>query len=410
MPDDLKPVFELVEHPSERPKRRTESQIDFYDRIKDPAIGNVRDLIEAWFAGYAANDPGEAKKLRQRLRSGRDDDFMAAVWELCLHETFLRLGCEVTIEPPVEGGEIDFLIESESSRLYVEATTLLRSAVSGGDRPRGYAAAMDAVDDAFHPDFGLMVRNFMPGAGNPPLKKLTTASERLMSQYDWNERRKEVERHGAASLAPDHLNVDEWALKVVVWPRPAADRGCREYSTVLTEPPLGGMSFAREAILKKLRGKARKYRDLDAPFIIALNSFAMVGDDEDVLQALYGSEVYSFDLEDPDAGGLGRRPDGLWQRGSQTAYTRVSAVLAAAQLNLHVVGKQWPRLWLNPWAANPVSTDSLPWPTGIGDLAENQIVRVDSAIDPGHFLGLPPSWPGEPFIARHRRRAQRRQT
>ena len=121
----------------------------------------------------------------------------------------------------------------------------------------------------------------------------------------------------------------------------------------------------------KLRAKASKYRNLDAPFIIALNSFAMAGDDEDVLQALYGSEVYTFDPANPDAGELGRKPDGLWQRGAQTAYTRaVSGVLAATQLNLHVVGEQWPRLWLNPWAAEPIDAGSLPWPTGVGDVKD----------------------------------------
>lgn len=392
---------------SRRPKRRTETQIDFYNRIDDPAIGKIRELIETWFAGYAATDLDEANKLRQRLRSGRDDDFTAAVWELYLHETFLRLGCDVTIEPPVEGGEIDFLIENDSIRIYVEATALLRTAVSGGELPRGYAAAMDAVDDAFHPDFGLMVRDFIPGPGNPPLRELTLAAERLMSQYWWAERRKRLEREGAVDMAPDRLEAAGWAVEVVVWPRAAAERGCREYSTVLTELPLGGMSFAREAILKKLRTKAGKYKNLDAPFVIALNSFAMVGDDDDVLEALYGSEVYTFDPEKPDTGELARKPDGLWQRGSQTAFTRVAGVLAATQLTLHLVGRQWPRLWLNPWAADPIDAERLPWPIGTGNLVENRIEQVESAVDPGTFFELPQGWPGEPFAARHRRRAQR---
>ena len=187
MNNDLEPVFKPVENMSARPKRRAETQIAFYNRIDDPAIGNIRGLIEAWFARYAASDPQEADKLRRRLRSGRDDDFMAALWELYLHETFLRLDCEVTIEPPVEGGEIDFHIENDSVRAYVEATAMLRTAVSGAERPRGYAAAMDAVDDAFHPDFALRINNFIPGPGNPPLRRLTSAAEQFMAQFDWDD-------------------------------------------------------------------------------------------------------------------------------------------------------------------------------------------------------------------------------
>lgn len=405
MSADLPPLFELAEQTSQRPKRRTETQVAFYDRIDDEAIGRVRAVIEAWFEGYAANDSKEAFKLRQRLRSGRDDDFMAAVWELYLHETFVRLGFGVTVEPAVDGGEIDFYIERASTRLYVEATTLLRPAVSGAELAPGYAPALDAVDDAFHPDFGLMVRGFVPGRGNPPLKKLTAAAERLMSQFDWEDLR------GSRSIDMTErvLEVDGWTLHVVVWPRPAADRGCRDYATVLMEPSLGGVSHAREAILRKLRAKAQKYKNLDAPFVIAINSFAMVGDEEDILQALYGSEVYTFNTEHPDAGELGRKPDGLWQRGAQIAFTRVSAVLAASQLNLHVVGKAWPRLWTNPWAADPLEADAFPWPRGIGDLERNQIERIDSTVDPGGFFGLPADWPGEAFAPKHRRRAERRE-
>lgn len=96
------------------------------------------------------------------------------------------------------------------------------------------------------------------------------------------------------------------------------------------------------------------------------------------------------------------------QRGGQTEFTRVSGVLAATQLNLHVVGKRWPRV-ANPWAAKPLDPESLPWPTGVGHLKQNRIERLESAVDPGQFFGLAGDWPGEPFAAKHRRRAQRRQ-
>lgn len=404
-------VFDDIERSESRPKRRAQTQFDFYNRINDPAFAEVRELVESWFARYVDSDPNDGKGLRGRLRSGSDDDFMGALWELYLHETFLRLGCSVSIEPSVEGGEIDFLIENGDGRsLYVEATTLLRNSVSGADLPRGYAIAMDAIDDAFHPDFGLRVRRFVPGAGNPPVGRLTAAANQLMSRFDWDEMRAERTRRDAVRTAAREIEVDGWALEVDVWPRPSDDRGSRDYSTVLSEPPLGGMSFARSAILDKLRTKAKKYPHLGAPYIIALNSFAMAGDDEDVLQALYGSEVYSFSPENPDDGELGRKPDGLWQRGAHYAYSRISGVLAATQLSPHLVGKEWPRLWLNPWAARPLDASSFPWPTGIGDLSRNRIERRNAREDPDTFFDLPPDWPGEPFASRRHRRAQRRRS
>jgi hypothetical protein len=142
------------------------------------------------------------------------------------------------------------------------------------------------------------------------------------------------------------------------------------------------------------------------PYIIALSSFAMVGDDNDVLEALYGPEIVIVDRNEPGSAELGRSPQGLWQRGSQTSYTRVSAVLAANNMGINMVGNQWPRLWPNPWAASPLTENDLPWPTGTGDLERNIIERANAEIDPATFFDLPEGWPGEPFAAKRRRRRQ----
>ncbi len=150
----------------------------------------------------------------------------------------------------------------------------------------------------------------------------------------------------------------------------------------MMEPPRGGMSFAREAMLKKLRAKARKYRCLDAPYLIALNSLTMAGDDLDVEQALYGPQVVHFHIQNPGSAELGRIPQGLWQRGAQTSYSRVTGTLVATDFGINAVGKTWPRLGEIPRLLSPSLAFELPWPTGTGDLQRNVIEKSDSTVDP----------------------------
>src|SRR5215213_5717389 len=115
------PLFDDGERDSRSPAKRAESQFAFLNRTGLPYFAPVRDLLEEWF-GYVSPDvqPG----LRQRFRQDDQGQFMAAFWELYLHEAHRRLGFDIQYEPPVPGTgrRPDFLFERGDERFYLEGT------------------------------------------------------------------------------------------------------------------------------------------------------------------------------------------------------------------------------------------------------------------------------------------------
>ncbi|MEK6276892.1 MAG: hypothetical protein AABM29_02620 [Actinomycetota bacterium] len=177
-------------------------------------------------------------------------------------------------------------------------------------------------------------------------------------------------------------------------------------------PAQGGVSRMRELVLSTLRSKASRYGSPDEPYIIAVACKHWVSADHDFEEALYGPEVVQVLLADaePVETTPARAPRGLWQRGTTISGRRVSAVIGAPTFSLFGIARDWPRLWPNPWAANPLETTELPWPQTTADLVANELRREDSLSMPAEFFELEPDWPGEPFqITKQHRRNRREQ-
>jgi len=116
-------------------------------------------------------------------------------------------------------------------------------------------------------------------------------------------------------------------------------------------------------------------------------------DDEDVESAILGSIAWRLNPTDPSNGRLVRREDGLWHRGGEPRATKVSAVIVGVGILPWNVTRQWPQMWVNPWAAQPFDL-KLPLPTkrlsqtgGIGEV-------VDATAWPAEVFHLPQDWPG----------------
>jgi len=88
-----------------------------------------------------------------------------------------------------------------------------------------------------------------------------------------------------------------------------------------------------------LEEKARRYGDLDRPFVIALLANDVFVDEENIASALYGEPGFGVDANGEVSLG---RAGGLWSDG---AGTRVSAVLTARNLVPASVAVVEPLLW-----------------------------------------------------------------
>jgi hypothetical protein len=147
----------------------------------------------------------------------------------------------------------------------------------------------------------------------------------------------------------------------------------------------------RERLGRALIGKRKKYRP-EEPLVVAvlLMSSGSV-DHEDIESALLGPVVCPV-FPESGVGQPFRQRNGFWIRGNCPIATRVSAVLTGNNLVPENVTRTWPRLWPNPWAARPLTTD-LPFPRGVANV-QGDMAYEEVAAEPHSILGLADAWPG----------------
>jgi hypothetical protein len=154
------------------------------------------------------------------------------------------------------------------------------------------------------------------------------------------------------------------------------------------------------ALRRAIREKAGRYGKPDRPYVIAVLIEDDYTDEEDVVDALFGTVTYTVPVgpRHPGQAHAVRQRDGSWIAHGGPSNTRVSAVMTAINLAPWVLARNVPRLWLNPWAARPL-TDRLAWRTTRVDLSSGTLDDEPALRTPADLLGLPADWPGpqEPF-------------
>jgi len=97
-----------------------------------------------------------------------------------------------------------------------------------------------------------------------------------------------------------------------------------------------------EGIRGALTDKGSAYGSLGAPFVVAVASSSISLDDDDVLNALYGTEVVEFRTfaDGTESTAMARKPDGHWYRGDRWDHRGVSAILVVKNRHPAFVGTQ----------------------------------------------------------------------
>jgi hypothetical protein len=144
-------------------------------------------------------------------------------------------------------------------------------------------------------------------------------------------------------------------------------------------------------IRNAIHKKANKYKELDAPFIVAVNALDLGGVDRtDILEALFGWESST---NDPDTSRI-KAPSGFSKKDcilDSHKNRRVSAVLLFNELQHSSISSACLCLYENPWAsqATPVALRRIPH-----GLVEGELLRWHSGDSLGNILHLPLDWPG----------------
>ena len=375
--------------------RGAESMFAFLDRVAEPVWDRIRQLIEDWVREYS---PADQRDLLGRLRRGGPDlEFIAAYWELVLYHGLKALGFKVCCHPEINGTlkRPDFLVQDDTCSFYLEAKVL---GEDFPDRQRDQAR-----DDITH-QLNQRVRSerffvsvqFNAETTRPiPIRRFASAAQSWMDNLSLAQVRSEVDTAGSFGATPWNWQDERsgWSISLTPMLRSDSTRSDGVVGLMLGS---GTASYVddRTPIRKALDEKAYRYGDhFDRPFVIALGIARAFTDDMDIVDALFGDEVFLFNPV-TNAGEPVRRPNGLFMGASGPRCRRVSGILVAGYVAPWVSGDVGLKLWKNPWATHPLNCDVGGVATTIERNDSGALIATPATVRTGELLGLPPDWPG----------------
>lgn len=392
-------IFDDAPRTDGHPSRHTEARSGFLNRTTGPVFDRIRAALEEWYQHYP--DAGRTD-LRARLRSDANDTFSGAFWELYQHETLTRMGFGLTLHPDVVGTakHPDFLARRPGEPgFYLEATLAAPSREERAAKQR-LGAVYDLLNDLSTPSFFLGVEVEKQGPAAPATRRLRRD---LMTWLDGLDADSLIAEPDQYAMRHAHAHVWEeagWRIEFTPLPKSSDHRGKPGRAIGMSSEEAGYVD-TRSGLRRAVREKAGRYGKPDRPYVVAVLIEDEYTDQEDVLDALFGTVSYHLAMKDDgDLRSIDpvRQRDGPWFAHAGPSNTRVSAVLTAINLQPSFVARGTSRLWHNPWASRPL-TDSLVWRTTRVDPVAGSIDDHPAERQPADLLGLPTDWPGpeDPF-------------
>lgn len=381
------------------PIRAHESDYGFFQRVDDPACGRIRELLNQWFERFAGSqDAAAVADLRQRFRAKQRGQFLAAFWELYLHELFSRLGFEAQVHPASgRGTRPDFLMTRGETRIYLEAVMPTPGYSAADNAPASVATVTEYVNQAFRRQFRLRLRHIIPGGNVPRKKAVTRAVGDWLDSLSWEGCWKEKPRVEDYPQIELHIG-DGWQIKLAAIPLDPSLQSDEPRPMIFSYPGASGYPDGLgQAVLPVMVEKSSKYGELDAPLLIAMWVVDSMANPQTAPLALFGSWFSVEEGTHRTGLELDGERSGLWTPGAKTRE-RAGGVLAANSFGFGypAVARALPRYWPNPWAEKPLSVD-LPFPTSTVSDDETTVVNRSETISASELFELSEDWPGQPF-------------
>lgn len=389
MVNSRQPLFDDVHRDDTSVAGFQESTFAFLNRIAGNYWDHPRSLMQQWM--YRINDEISYNDLRQRLRSGDDEQFRSAYLELYLHESLLRAGYEIVVHPEILGTtrQPDFLAVRGDERLHVEA-------IAPGTNPAAKAAAgrravlFDTVNRLNDPNFILWLDHLVDGPRPPKAARLRGELCRWLRRLD-------PDAPWTPDAAPRYdWRDDGWEAGLKAMPKKLEARGLRPDSRAIGIYGQSGASFVDDApaIRRALAAKHHEYGDLDGPFVIAIGTYIIDRDRWHASNAMYGQHAIEFD---PNSVGevstrAIRQADGYFGTPPDWQNCNVSGVLLVNQLMPYYFQRAEVTLWRHP---NPIHAlpDELGFPAHVIAVDNGGLSEAPPDPSAGEFFGLPDPWP-----------------
>lgn len=384
-------LFSAGERTRLNPKGYSESEYSFLDQSAREPVARIRGVLDQWYEHLPV--PARAS-IRNRFSSDDPGHHLGALCELYVHEATRRITFEIDVDIGREDPEHlrpDFLLAENGPGFYLEATAALGASVLGDQASHTKAAALkEAIERVKAPGFFLGVDLNACGGKTPGRRDVTEPLQRWIDEHDPDDVTAELAKTG--DVPRKVLRFDGWEVEVKAFPVNPEHRGDPDHRVIGSYSE--GFAALDDAtpLRRKLKSKAGRYGGLELPYVIAVLCAGDFIEDWDVMGALFGATGLAIDPATGQARTV-RDPDALWVGPAGVINTSVSAVITIPQLSASAITAVEPTVWLNPWAARPL-TVALPWRTKEAG-PDGQIVTHDATRLPADIFELPDRWPVE---------------
>lgn len=330
-----------------------ESSFAFLDRSARVEIQSVRDKLESIILEYPNEEMFE---LISRLRSGNDQHFNSAFFELLLYCGLTRLGYGLQPHPVLANGSSkrpDFLVTAPNgTRFYLEA--VLASEENGNLQgpQRMVQTTLDAIRKTRHEKFWVDVRHSGLPTTQPGTKKLISDILAWLDKLDPDNVRRQMREGGVMKY---QFTWNHEGLHLHLTPRPIN----RVRSKSLIGMTSRGMTFSNSAIPLRdaIAFKGNRYGELEFPLLIAVNFNTPFLDSEEEVEALFGSPLLQHTEEAHSSPEIGLTKEGVWRSRGRPKYTRISGAWIFNALCPYSLARRRSTLYFNPWASKQLPVD-----------------------------------------------------
>ncbi|NRA87689.1 MAG: hypothetical protein HRU28_09900 [Rhizobiales bacterium] len=375
-------IFDNINRNSLKNKTKQESLYQFYNRTSRVDVERVRNLLDQCLGNFPVN---EQQEILSRLRSNDDVDFNSTCFELLLHETLIRKGYILKVHPDVPNSNKKpdfFVISPNKEEFYLEAKVFFDESAQVRKHRKINNAVIDYINKHPHKNFWIRLEGepkYNKQAAPKVIKKmihnwldtLDPDNEPTFGDDSYSERKIKI------------ITLDDWSVKISAVPQSASMRGNAE--------ELIGSSFSdvtfletTDAIKAAVELKAKRYGELDKPYVLALNCLSSFGMDHlDERDALFGY---------PDPITLRRYGKAVFYNNGAARNEGLSSVWMFRGLVPNSINTCIQNLYINPFAKLSSPIEMLCFPSVTIDEKEINCYKGESLKD---VFGFPELWPSD---------------
>ncbi|GIV02126.1 MAG: hypothetical protein KatS3mg015_0956 [Fimbriimonadales bacterium] len=347
-------LFEVPPDPcSTRHKRYSELSFTYYQQTARADMSRVRSLIEMLFSEFPE---GEHKASLASLMRASDDGFDSAFFELFLHSLLRRLGCELEPEPML--GELgpsrpDFSVTlPNGTEVYVEAVVANGKSNEKRRRDANLGVLYDYINEKLKsPRFFWRIEIVQFANRAPRSKAVLRALQEHADTLDWAYLATRSNASALMEAASILIESNGWVFRFS--PIPKRPEAFTKESRPLGWFPLErGWSATKDQLRAQISKKRKQHGTLDRPLVLAINAIQIDVDDEDFIDAVYGSEAVEVQYgpdHRPIQFTLTRARDGAWLDNKGTKHEHMPYILGFQRLSPTNIALAKVCLYTNPY-------------------------------------------------------------